>query len=863
MCGDIPCHWFVLSIVREGSQFFYFEVLILAGIATGFGLLGGIAGWLVGMRLRQLIHLHQTGQALEQGQAIEDHSENPAQRSAPMINLSLESNDRAKIEIALRQSENKYRALIEALPDLIMRMTGEGAYLDFYPTQTFKVLGGTDLVGRGIYEGGLPPELAALRLQYIRQALQTGKLQSYEQQILVDGEIRSEDVRITVCGENEVVVIVRDMTDRKHAEEALQQKIAQEQLLGEITDRIRQSLDLHRILTTAVAEVKRLLHADRVVIYRFQSDWSSEILTESVATGFQSILDRIYRDPDFAKTPDTAIDLRWVQSIADIHTAQLSPAHLTALTQLQIRAMLVLPILLHHTPLHKHDWEEDRVWGLLGVHSCVKPRQWQPEDIEFLRKLTGKLAIAIQQSALYQQLQQSNITLEYQVQKRTAALTQALNFEATLKRITDAVRDSLDETRILQTAVNELSTTLGLDSCETALYDRERMTLTIQCDFSQSRVSVQGSLVSMSAYPALYAQMLNGLGCQFCPITDAIALRPAARQSTILSCPLSDDQNVIGDMWLFKPCTEVFDELEVRLVQQVANQCAIALRQSHLYQAAQAQVNELERLNRLKDDFLSTVSHELRTPMSNIKMATQMLEILLEQSGLLGAEANLTRYVQILKEEGQREMGLINDLLELSRLEAEAEPLFLTSIALQDWIPHIVELFVDRIERQQQQLQLDLPPDLPPLTTDLAYLERIVTELLNNACKYTPTGEMIRVTVREVHPPQPRLRMEDEVERDEPFPLSFQLYPLFLQICVTNTGIEIPESEHDRIFEKFYRIPNSDPWKHDGTGLGLALVKKLVQNLGGTITVSSQPIQTTFTVQFPVRDKPKRSGGSG
>ena len=90
-----------------------------------------------------------------------------------------------------------------------------------------------------------------------------------------------------------------------------------------------------------------------------------------------------------------------------------------------------------------------------------------------------------------------------------------------------------------------------------------------------------------------------------------------------------------------------FEELEIRLVQQVSNQCAIALRQSRLYQAAQAQVEELERLNQLKDDFLSTVSHELRTPMANIKMATQMLEITLKPLGVFDSETSpINRYFQ-------------------------------------------------------------------------------------------------------------------------------------------------------------------------------------------------------------------------
>jgi signal transduction histidine kinase len=281
----------------------------------------------------------------------------------------------------------------------------------------------------------------------------------------------------------------------------------------------------------------------------------------------------------------------------------------------------------------------------------------------------------------------------------------------------------------------------------------------------------------------------------------------------------------LGDLWLFKPPQAVFDDQEIRLGQQVANQCAITLRQSRLYQAAQAQVQALEQLHQLKDDFLSTVSHELRTPMTNIKMATHMLALSLQPLGVFDDAAHvIPRYFKILQEEGQRELTLINDLLDLARLNAGTEPLTLTTLTLQSYLPHLVETFSERTRQQQQHLVLHIPDHLPPFTTDLSYLERLLTELLHNACKYTPAGETITVAA--------------------------QTTAAALEICISNTGVEIPATEYERIFDKFYRIPHHDPWKHGGTGLGLALVQKLTARLGGQIDVSSGGGQTTFTLTF-------------
>ncbi|MCS6815379.1 MAG: GAF domain-containing sensor histidine kinase, partial [Cyanobacteria bacterium] len=299
------------------------------------------------------------------------------------------------------------------------------------------------------------------------------------------------------------------------------------------------------------------------------------------------------------------------------------------------------------------------------------------------------------------------------------------------------------------------------------------------------------------------------------------------------ACPIRDDQRVWGDLWLFKPAGSVFSEAELRLVEQVASQCAIALRQSRLYQAAQAQVTELERLNRLKDDFLSTVSHELRTPMSNIKMATELLELHLKHLGILPSAPDntasslpVTRYFQILKDEGNREIALINDLLDLARLDANTEPLVLLSIDLKTWIPSLLETFVARAQAHQQSLTIQLPADLPNITTDAIYLQRILSELLNNACKYTPIGERIWV--------------------------SAMATATTIALRIGNSGVTISDVECDRIFERFYRIPNHDPWKHGGTGLGLALVKKLVDCLQGTIHAEAGARQLQFVIQLPI-----------
>ncbi len=436
-----------------------------------------------------------------------------------------------------------------------------------------------------------------------------------------------------------------------------------------------------------------------------------------------------------------------------------------------------------------------------------------------------------------QQLESLSTSLEQQVQMRTAQLEQAYQFEATLKRITDRVRDSLDEAHILQTAVGELAQAIGAESCNAALYDLERRTSTVCYEYTTTPAVLQGRVLEMANFAEGYEQLLQGQYFQFCSLQP----HPSRQQPAMLACPILDDHGVLGDLWLVNSNGQAFSTEDIRLVQLVANQCAIAVRQARLYQTAQSQVEELNRLNQLKDDFLSTISHELRTPLSNIHLAIQMLELVLQRLNLLNDDAAPARYLTILNEECQREISLINDLLDLSRLDAGTEPLILSTANLQDWIAHIIESFEGRIRLQQQELQMEIAPDLPPITTDFIYLRHILMELLHNACKYTPAGGVIRVVAQKVPIPT-----TDQASVSNP-----ETAAVFVQISVNNSGVEIPVSEWEKVFDRFYRVPTNDPWRYGGIGLGLALVKKRLEQLRGTISVSSNDDWTSFTITLP------------
>ena len=402
-------------------------------------------------------------------------------------------------------------------------------------------------------------------------------------------------------------------------------------------------------------------------------------------------------------------------------------------------------------------------------------------------------------------------------------LLQALNFEALVQRITNKIRDSLDESYILQTATEELGEVLNLSSCQIELYDSEQVTATIAYEHSITLPQCQGEIRQIADFPELYRQLLQQIPIQL--VEKIPQFNPQGIQVTRLACPIFDDRGIIGNLWGLRPPGEIFTELEIKLMQQMASQCAIAIRQARLYAASNQQIEELAKLNQLKDDFLKTISHELRAPMSSIQLAAQTMESLLTNKANPKNSPTFNRVLKIFHESCQRQKQLLDDLLTLCYVDAKAKTIAPELVDLHLWIPELTQLFFRRTQNQQQELILDLSKEKLDILVDPLILERIIRELLNNACKYTPADGTITI--------------QTTADQQE------------ISLCIINTGVEISPEEQELIFNQFYRIPNNDPWQYGGTGLGLTLVKKLAQMLEASIDVESGNERTIFCVRFP------------
>jgi signal transduction histidine kinase len=425
-------------------------------------------------------------------------------------------------------------------------------------------------------------------------------------------------------------------------------------------------------------------------------------------------------------------------------------------------------------------------------------------------------------------LQESYAGLEEQVERRTSELADALAQQTAIAEVLRVISSSPADVKPVLDSVAEHATRL-CGATATSIYELEGAVLRRMAFHGPDALAGSGTL------PCTPAMLTGRTIAEAKPIHvhDMAVERERFPMSwelaqkyghhTMLTLPLLRKGTPFGVMFLRRTEVRPFTDKQVTVSLTFADQAAIAIENVRLFRELQEKTRQLEIANKHKSEFLANMSHELRTPLNAIIGFSEVLQE--RMFGELNDKQD--EYVRDIHESGRHLLSLINDILDLSKIEAGRMDLEPSEFDLPTALQNALTLMRERAERHGIALRLASEPGVGTIRADERKVKQAVLNLLSNAVKFTPDGGRVEVQAR---------RITDTVE-----------------VSVRDTGIGIAPEDQQAVFEEFKQVGRDYTKKAEGTGLGLALTKRFIELHGGSLRLESAPGKgSTFTFTLPV-----------
>lgn len=661
------------------------------------------------------------------------------------------------------------------------------------------------------------------------EAINSGKVFKY-----VTKPWDDEDLKRSVRKAVETHNVLRSRTGE------LRRALRRESLLNEVMATVRASLDPASILQVLVDALGRALDVHGCVVrsvaegtlqretFIYRRSLGEALGESAPGRGVGALETPGLAQPFGHACADRLGDLVWMVERVTVLDNPLSHpslqgkdpetvAHRDALAAAEVTSSAIVPLFDRSEPL-----------AMLALHRCGEPWPWGEDEIQLVMLVADQAALAVAQARTYD---------------RMRALAER---EALVNTISTAIRSSLDPNQIFAAIVQQLGEALKADGCALSLWSaddeyvqcvgfHERTLLMEQPSGDRATLQVDpvvaadwshgvSSTMPRSIAPIASNPILQQLAATQQPVAVAdlaavadaqgadLPLRHRAR--SLLVVPLVSEGQIIGSISLRQDRARHWTVAEIDLAQAVAIQAAIAVQQSRLYQTTRQQAEKLLELDRQKTEFFQNISHEFRTPLT---LTIGPLEAAVADGQGLSPDR-----AELVLRNSRRLLRLVNQLLDLQRIDAgRMQPRF-HPCQLADFAEQLLDGFRPYCERKGIELVADTTP-CPGVYLDVERFDKVLYNLLSNAMKFTPSGGRIQMTIQ---PAGDRCLLQ-----------------------VSDTGIGIRADQIPHLFERFRQAEGSVSRSYEGTGLGLALVKELVDLHGGTIDVQSEYGHgTTFSI---------------
>jgi signal transduction histidine kinase len=589
---------------------------------------------------------------------------------------------------------------------------------------------------------------------------------------------------------------------------ALEQQTATSEILRVISS---SQTDVQPVFDTIVRSAVRLCDGLFSGLYQFDGELIHQGAHHNYTPEALEAVNRVFPTrPSRALGTGRAILERAVVHIPDVEAdPEYQQQGLTR--AIGMRSGLFVPMLREGDPI-----------GVIVV-ARAEPGPFSDNEIELLKTFADQAVIAIE-----------NVRLFTELQARTAELTRSVGELKALGEVSQAVSSTLDHQTVLDTIVARAAQLSGTHGGVIYEYDEATDTFHLRATHRLEDELVEalrreplrlgeGATGQAAATRAPF-QVTNLLDEKEYTLTRVRSILAQLGYRSILAVPLIFEQRMLGALVVHRQETGAFAPAVVNLLQTFAAQSALAIQNARLFQEIADKSRQLEAASRHKSEFLANMSHELRTPLNAI---TGFSEVLLER---MFGEINpkQTEYLQDILSSGRHLLSLINDILDLSKIEAGRMELTAASFHVPLALENAITLVKERAARHGIGLDIDVDPRLGAFVGDERKIKQVLLNLLSNAVKFTPEGGRIGV----------KAALADGV----------------VEISISDTGIGIAPEDQEAIFEEFRQVGSDEARKREGTGLGLTLTKKFVEMHGGRIWVESEVGKgSTFRFTLPTR----------
>jgi two-component system, NtrC family, sensor kinase len=620
------------------------------------------------------------------------------------------------------------------------------------------------------------------------------------------GSFSDQQIALLQTFADQAVIAIENVRLFNETKEALERQTATSEILQVIS---RSPTDTQPVFDTIADNAVKLFRPWSVAVYRFDGEFMEMAAVRGGRPGSEQYLQGKRRPTRDVMAGRCIID-RTVIHIPNFETDPDIPLAAREIARVRgFGATISVPMVRDGEPI-----------GVISV-SRAETGQFSQAEVDLLRTFADQAVIAIENVRLFTELQQ-----------RTGDLTRSVEKLTALGEVSQAVSSTLDLGTVLDTITERARQLAGADGGAIYEYDE----LTEQFHLRATR-NVNAALIqSLREAPLRKGEGVMGRATEIRePIQIGDIAAPGVYEShlrdvligagyrALLSVPIIREGQIIGSLSLNRKAPGEFSAEVIDVLRSFATQSALAIQNARLFREIEQKSRQLEVASQHKSEFLANMSHELRTPLNAIIGFSEVL------SEKMFGELNEKQeeYSKDIHASGQHLLSLINDILDLSKIEAGRMELELSDYHLPSALDSALTLVRERAGRRGIELHLSIDERLGQMRADERKVRQVVLNLLSNAIKFTPEGGRIEVAA---------------VAKDG-----------LVEIAVSDTGVGIAPEDQEAVFEEFRQVGTADK-KVEGTGLGLTLCRKFVELHGGKIWVKSQVGEgSTFTFTIPVR----------